>query len=87
MHKTIWFKIHWFFGFVFGILLLLIGVSGAVLSYEKEILQAINKDTYFINIPQDKKEQVINYLNSTDIKWEVLQNKENKINNKELERA
>ena len=40
-----------------------------------------------INIPQDKKEQVINYLNSTDVKWEVLQNKENKINNKELERA
>src|SRR5574344_98961 len=55
MHKTIWFKIHWFFGFVFGILLLLIGVSGAVLSYEKEILQAINKDTYFVNIPQDKQ--------------------------------
>ncbi|MDY2881392.1 MAG: methionine ABC transporter ATP-binding protein [Romboutsia timonensis] len=40
-----------------------------------------------INIPQDKKEQVINYLNSTDVKWEVLENKENKINNKELERA
>ncbi len=55
MHKTIWFKLHWFFGFVFGILLLLIGVSGAVLSYEKEILQAINKDTYFVNIPQDKQ--------------------------------
>lgn len=55
MHKTFWFKIHWFFGFVFGILLLLIGVSGAVLSYEKEILQAINKDTYFVNIPQDKQ--------------------------------
>ena len=55
MHKTIWFQLHWFFGFVFGILLLLIGVSGAVLSYEKEILQAINKDTYFVNIPQDKQ--------------------------------
>ena len=55
MHKTFWFKIHWFFGFVFGILLLLIGVSGAILSYEKEILQAINKDTYFVNIPQDKQ--------------------------------
>ncbi|AYJ80395.1 sulfite reductase [Aliarcobacter cryaerophilus ATCC 43158] len=55
MHKTIWFKIHWFFGFVFGILLLLVGVSGAILSYEKEILQAINKDTYFVNIPQDKQ--------------------------------
>ncbi|MGJ0311361.1 PepSY-associated TM helix domain-containing protein [Aliarcobacter cryaerophilus] len=55
MHKTFWFKIHWFFGFVFGILLLLIGVSGAILSYEKEILQAINKDTYFVNISQDKQ--------------------------------
>lgn len=55
MHKTFWFQLHWFFGFVFGILLLLIGVSGAVLSYEKEILQAINKDTYFVNIPQDKQ--------------------------------
>src|SRR5574344_736297 len=55
MHKTIWFKIHLFFGFIFGILLLLIGVSGAVLAYEKEILQAINKDTYFVNIPQDKQ--------------------------------
>ena len=55
MHKTFWFKIHWFFGFVFGILLLLIGVSGALLSYEKEILQTINKDTYFVNIPQDKQ--------------------------------
>lgn len=40
-----------------------------------------------INIQKDKQEQVINYLNSTDVKWEVLQNKENKINNKELERA
>lgn len=40
-----------------------------------------------INIQKDKQEQVINHLNSTDVKWEVLQNKENKINNKELERA
>lgn len=55
MHKTIWFKIHWFFGFTFGILLLLIGVSGAVLSYEKEILQIINKDTYFVEIPENKQ--------------------------------
>ena len=48
MHKTIWFKIHWFFGAIFGVLLLLIGVSGAVLSYEKEILNLINKDTYYV---------------------------------------
>ena len=48
MHKSIWFQLHWFFGAIFGVLLLIIGVSGAVLSYEKEILQAINKDTYFV---------------------------------------
>lgn len=55
MHKSIWFKLHFYLGAIFGILLLLIGVSGALLSYEKEILQAINKDTYFVNIPQDKQ--------------------------------
>ncbi|PRM87386.1 PepSY-associated TM helix domain-containing protein [Aliarcobacter cryaerophilus] len=55
MHKSFWFQLHWFLGFVFGILLLLIGASGAILSYEKEILQTINKDTYFVNIPQDKQ--------------------------------
>ncbi|WP_198304798.1 PepSY-associated TM helix domain-containing protein [Arcobacter vandammei] len=55
MHKSVWFQIHWFFGFVFGILLLLVGVSGAVLSYEKEILRAINKDTYFVQVPQNQE--------------------------------
>lgn len=48
MHKSIWFQLHWFFGAIFGVLLLLIGVSGAVLSYEKEILNLINKDTYYV---------------------------------------
>ncbi|PRM97152.1 PepSY-associated TM helix domain-containing protein [Aliarcobacter cryaerophilus] len=55
MHKTFWFQLHWFLGFIFGALLLIIGLSGAVLSYEKEILQAINKDTYFVEVSQDKQ--------------------------------
>ena len=55
MHKTIWFKIHWFLVFVFGILLFANRSFRTILSYEKEILQAINKDTYFVNIPQDKQ--------------------------------
>ena len=55
MHKTFWFQLHWFVGIVFGLTLFIIGVSGAILSYEKEILQTINKDTYFVNIPQDKQ--------------------------------
>lgn len=54
MHKSFWFKIHWFLGIVFGLTLIVIGVSGAVLSYEKEILRFINKDTYFVEVPQDK---------------------------------
>lgn len=76
MHKSFWFQIHWFFGFVFGILLLIIGVSGAVLSYEKEISQSINKDTYFVEVSQDKQ-----ILTTKEIleKYQV-QNPDSKIN-------
>ena len=38
MHKTFWFQLHWFVGIVFGLTLFIIGVSGAILSYEKETL-------------------------------------------------
>ena len=55
MHKTFWFQLHWFLGFVFGILLLIVGVSGAILSYEKEIMNVINKDTYTVQIPQNQE--------------------------------
>lgn len=55
MHKTFWFQLHWFLGFVFGILLLIVGLSGAILSYEKEIMNVINKDTYTVQIPQNQE--------------------------------
>lgn len=55
MHKTFWFQLHWFLGFVFGILLLIVGVSGAILSYEKEIMNVINKDTYTVQVPQNQE--------------------------------
>ncbi|QEZ89533.1 sulfite reductase, flavoprotein component [Aliarcobacter cibarius] len=55
MHKTIWYKIHWFFGVIFGLTLLIVGFSGAVLSYEKEILRFLNPNTYNIPIAQDKQ--------------------------------
>lgn len=54
MHKSFWFQLHWFLGIVFGLILLIIGVSGAVLSYEKEILAFINKDTYYVKVPEGK---------------------------------
>jgi len=55
MHKTFWFQLHWLFGVIFGLFLILVGVSGAVLSYEKEILRFLNNKTYFVEVPQDKK--------------------------------
>jgi len=55
MHKKLWFKIHWFLGVVFGITLILIGISGAVLSYQKELLKLINPDTYKVQIQENQK--------------------------------
>lgn len=49
MYKTIWFKIHWILGVVFGLTLIIIGITGAALSYEKEIISTINKDSYFVS--------------------------------------
>ena len=40
-----------------------------------------------INIEEDKKNLVIDYLKTKNIKWEVLNGSNQKINNKELERA
>jgi len=55
MYKTFWFWLHWFLGAVFGVLLLIVGVSGAILSYEKEIMNLINKDTYYVEVPQNQE--------------------------------
>ncbi|RXJ94255.1 sulfite reductase [Arcobacter sp. AHV-9/2010] len=55
MHKSFWFQLHWLLGIVFGLTLFIVGISGAILSYEKEILRFINKDTYSVKIPSDKQ--------------------------------
>ncbi len=55
MHKTIWFKIHWFLGITAGIVLMVVGFSGAMLSFEKEILKAINQDSYYVNVPANQE--------------------------------
>lgn len=46
MFKKCLFQIHWFFGITVGLLLSLIGITGAILSYEEEILRWINSDSY-----------------------------------------
>lgn len=55
MYKSIWFKIHCFLGVFFGLTLFILGSTGAILSYEKEILRYLNKDIYFVEIPKNKE--------------------------------
>ncbi len=55
MHKKIWFKIHWILGITAGIVLLVVGISGATLSFEKEIIKFINKDTFVVSVPDEAK--------------------------------
>ncbi len=57
-------------------------VCGRLEKYREDILGSL-----IINVSSNNKEKVKKYLDETDVRWEVLQNKENKINNKELERA
>jgi sulfite reductase (NADPH) flavoprotein alpha-component len=55
LHKKIWFKIHWILGITAGIILLVVGISGATLSFEKEIIKFINKDTFVVSVPSEAK--------------------------------
>lgn len=55
MHKTIWFKVHWFLGITAGIILLIIGTTGAILSFEKEIIKLINSDSYYVKVVEGEE--------------------------------
>jgi sulfite reductase (NADPH) flavoprotein alpha-component len=50
MYKNIWFKLHLILGLSAGFILLIVGFTGAMLSFEKEILSAINQDTYKVSV-------------------------------------
>ena len=42
MLKKIWFQIHWFLGITAGTLLLVVGISGATLAFEDELMAWLN---------------------------------------------
>ncbi|MDR0579933.1 MAG: PepSY domain-containing protein [Campylobacteraceae bacterium] len=48
MKKGFWFQIHWLLGIALGIIIAIIGVTGAALSFRSEILSFINKDIVFV---------------------------------------
>ncbi|MBE0495691.1 MAG: PepSY domain-containing protein [Campylobacterales bacterium] len=62
MFKRLWFQIHWLLGLVSGFVLVIVSLSGAALSYEKEILRAINKDIYTVSVPQDANKLPLDLL-------------------------
>ncbi len=42
--KNIWFQLHWILGITAGLVLMVVGTTGGILSFEREILRAINTD-------------------------------------------
>ncbi|WP_180063255.1 sulfite reductase flavoprotein subunit alpha [Acinetobacter sp. YH16042] len=55
MFKKTLFQIHWFLGISAGLILSLMGVTGAIYSYEQQILKAINQDSYVVQAQQQPK--------------------------------
>lgn len=52
MFKKIWFQVHWFIGITAGTVLMAIGVSGAILSFDDEILDWINPGIIHVTVQQ-----------------------------------
>lgn len=55
MFKKTLFQIHWFLGITAGLILSLMGVTGAIYSYDQQILKWINQDSYTVEIRQQPK--------------------------------
>jgi sulfite reductase (NADPH) flavoprotein alpha-component len=52
MFKNIWFQIHWFIGITAGTLLMTIGVSGALLAFREEIVDALSPGVMHVQARQ-----------------------------------
>ena len=55
MLKKSFFQIHWFLGITAGLILSLMGVTGAIYSYEQQILKWINQDSYTVQVQDSAK--------------------------------
>ena len=55
MFKKTFFQIHWFLGITAGLILSLMGVTGAIYSYEQQILKWINQDSYVVQVENREK--------------------------------
>lgn len=74
MYKKLWFKIHLILGFTAGIVLLIIGITGAIMSFEKEILYMINKDSHKVEVLNEiklSKKELLNKFNSMQVNSKI----------------
>jgi sulfite reductase (NADPH) flavoprotein alpha-component len=55
MFKKVFFQLHWFMGITAGLVLSIMGVTGAIYSYEQQILKWINEDSYVVTVPEQAK--------------------------------
>lgn len=55
MLKKTFFQIHWFLGITAGFILSLMGVTGAIYSYEQEITRWLNPESYTVQIENKPK--------------------------------
>ena len=50
--REVWFQLHWFVGITAGTLLAVIGLTGAILAFEDEIVEAINPGVFAVPLEQ-----------------------------------
>ncbi|TCM65813.1 sulfite reductase (NADPH) flavoprotein alpha-component [Acinetobacter calcoaceticus] len=55
MFKKIFFQIHWFLGITAGLILSIMGITGAIYSYEQPIQEWLNPDSYYVEIAPSPK--------------------------------
>ncbi|MCH7336701.1 sulfite reductase flavoprotein subunit alpha [Acinetobacter sp. NIPH 2699] len=74
MFKKVFFQIHWFLGITAGLILSLMGVTGAIYSYDQQILKWINHDSYVVEVattPKLTPAQLYSYFNQQQPEIEI----------------
>ncbi len=74
MLKKIFFQIHWFLGITAGLILSIMGVTGAIYSYEQPIQKWLNPDSYTVQAENRDKltpAELYQHFHNTDSKIKI----------------
>lgn len=69
MFKKTLFQLHWFFGISAGLILSIMGITGAIYSYEQPIQKWLNPESYTVQAEQKEKltpAQIFQHFQQTD---------------------